>query len=290
MVILENDDVKVSISSKGAEINSIIVKATGTEHIWQADPHVWGFHAPNLFPIVGGLKDNTLNVNGKAYPLNRHGFARNVTFRRIESTPLQATFEYRYDTETLQSYPYKFEFQVLYHLEDKALRVSYKVINLDEDAIYFSVGAHPAFNVPFSAEAKFEDYYLEFSETETLLAHQLGSDGLLTGQTQRIETQQNRLFLRRALFAQDALVFKNIRSKSVTLKSTKSNQQVKVSYPNFGYLGIWTKNDAPFICIEPWLGIADKQGEALDISKKEGMQRLEQGHVFETDYFIEVGD
>ncbi|HTN21411.1 MAG TPA: aldose 1-epimerase family protein [Pelobium sp.] len=289
MVILENDFLKVTISSKGAEIHSIINKADNTEYMWQANPDVWAFHAPNLFPIVGGLKDNTLNVNGQAYTLNRHGFARHVVYRRIESTPVHAIFEYRYDEETLKVYPYKFEFQVIYYLEGKRLRVSYKVINMDAGNIYFSVGAHPAFNVPFTAGESFEDYYLEFAAAETLITHQSGSDGLLSGNTNMVATQGNRLPLSRALFVNDALIFKNIKSRAVTLKSSKSDKQVKVSYPNFDFLGIWTKGDAPFICIEPWLGVSDTAGEAKDISQKEGIQELEKGHVFETDYCIEVG-
>ncbi|WP_017258954.1 aldose 1-epimerase family protein [Pedobacter arcticus] len=289
MVILENDFVKATISSKGAEIHSLINKADGTEYIWQGNPDVWAFHAPNLFPVVGGLKDNTLNVDGKAFTLGRHGFARHVTYRRIESTPIQAIFAYRYDEETLKVYPYKFEFQVIYHLEEKSLRVSYKVINLDLGNIFFSVGGHPAFNVPFTEGEKFEDYYLEFSTAEELHTHQSGSDGLLSGKTNLVTTEQKRLALSRDLFVNDALVFKNIQSRAVTLKSNKSDKQIKVSYPNFNYLGIWTKGDAPFLCIEPWLGVSDTAGEAKDISEKEGIQKLGYGHVFETDFSIEVG-
>lgn len=289
MVILENDFVKATISSKGAEIHSFINKADGTEYIWQGNPNVWAFHAPNLFPVVGGLKDNTLNVDGKAYTLGRHGFARNVTFRRIESAPLQAIFEYRYDEESLKVYPYKFEFQVIYRIEAKRLRVTYKVINLDVDSIYFSVGAHPAFNVPFTKGEKFEDYYLQFAETEELVTHQSGADGLLSGKTNLVATQENILPLSRDLFVNDALIFKHIKSRAVTLKSSKNDKQVKVSYPNFNYLGIWTKGDAPFLCIEPWLGVSDTTGEVKDISEKEAIQKLEKGHVFETDYCIEVG-
>ncbi|HEX7366109.1 MAG TPA: aldose 1-epimerase family protein [Pelobium sp.] len=290
MVVLENDFVKTIISNKGAEIHSLVDKANGTEYIWQANPEIWAFHAPNLFPIVGGLKNNTLNVNGKQFTMNRHGFARHVNFRRIESTPNSAIFEYRYDEETLQSYPYKFEFQVLYHLEARTLRVSYKVINLDAGDIYFSVGAHPAFNVPFSKDENFEDYYIEFEKVETLVSYQSGADGLQNGQSNTVKTVNNTLALSRDLFVNDALIFKHIQSKSVILKSQKSNKQIKVSYPNFDYLGIWTKNDAPFICIEPWLGVSDTAGEAKDIAQKEGIQKLEKGHVFETDYMIEVGN
>ncbi|RKD13841.1 aldose epimerase [Pelobium manganitolerans] len=289
MVILENDFIKATISSKGAEIHSLINKANGTEYMWQGNPDVWAFHAPNLFPVVGGLKNNTLNAKGQAYTLNRHGFARNVTFRRIESAPLQAIFEYRYDEETLKVYPYKFEFQVIYHLERGRLRVSYKVINMDEGDIYFSVGAHPAFNVPLTAGESFEDYYLEFEKEEALHTHWSNSEGLLSGETSEVVLAQNLLPLKRDLFAHDALIFKNIQSRAVTLRSTKSDKHVRVSFPYFAFLGIWTKADAPFICIEPWLGVTDTAEGHADISEKEGIQTLEKGHVFETDYCIEVG-
>ncbi|MFC5285271.1 aldose 1-epimerase family protein [Pedobacter alpinus] len=288
MVILENEHLKVAISSLGAQIHSINEKLDGTEYMWQANPAVWPFHAPNLFPVVGGLKDNTLNVNQKQYTLGRHGFARTSNFRRIESAPHQAIFELRYDEETLKIYPYKFDFQVIYHLEGRTLRVSYKVINMDEGSIYFSVGAHPAFNIPLAENDNFEDYYLEFNKEEKLITHKSSTNGLLSGETLAIATPNQKLFLTRDLFKDDALVFKNIKSREVILKSTKHSKQVKVSYPHLTFLGIWTKGDAPFICIEPWLGCSDTEGPAKDISEKEGIQMLKHGHVFETDYSITV--
>lgn len=289
MVTLENEYLKVAISSKGAEINSIIDKVDGTEYIWQGNPQFWPYHAPNLFPIVGGLKNNTLQVNNQKYTLNRHGFARTSNFRRIESAPQQAIFELRYDEETLKVYPYKFDFQVIYHLADRTLKTSYKVINMDEGTIFFSVGAHPAFNIPLAANDSFEDYYLEFNTSEELKTYKtVSSTGLFSGETVEVPTVENKIPLNRDLFKHDALVFKNIKSKEVTLKSTKHNKQVKVTYPHFEYLGIWTKDDFPFICIEPWLGCSDTEGELKDISQKEGIQSLKHGHVFETDYFITV--
>lgn len=288
MVTLENEYLKVTVSNVGAQIHSIIDKSDGTEIMWQADPTIWPYHAPNLFPVVGGLKENTLNVNQKQYTLGRHGFARTSIFRRIEAAPLQAIFELKYDEETLKVYPYKFDFQVIYHLEQRTLRVSYKVINMDESAIYFSVGAHPAFNIPLTGNDKFEDYYLEFSADEALVTYKSSINGLLSGETLAVSTPQQKLFLTRDLFKDDALVFKNIKSREVTLKSTQHNKFVKVSYPHLNYLGIWTKGDAPFICIEPWLGCSDTEGPAKDISEKEGIQMLKHGHVFETDYSISI--
>ena len=288
MVVLENDELKVSLSSKGAELMSIIDKRDQTEYIWQGNPEYWAYHAPHLFPIVGGLNQNSLSVDGNLYPLSRHGFARTSTFRRIESAPQQAIFELRYNQETLAAYPYKFEFQVIYFLVNRSLKVVYKVINLDSKDIYFSVGAHPGFNVPFNNETSFEDYYIEFQTDEHLQSHQLAANGLFNNERVTVLTEDKKLNLSYDLFEKDALVFKNIQSRSVILKSKKSTKQVKVDFPNFSYLGLWSKSKAPFICIEPWLGCADADGDQLDISKKEAIQQLKHGHVFETDFTITV--
>lgn len=288
MVVLENDELKVTLSSKGAELMSIIDKKDQTEYIWQGNPDYWAYHAPHLFPIVGGLNDNILSVDGNQYPLNRHGFARTSTFRRIESAPQQAIFELRYNQETLAAYPYKFEFQVIYFLTGRSLKVLYKVINLDSKDIYFSVGAHPGFNVPFTNDDNFEDYYIEFQNQEELKSHQLSDKGLFNGETIQVSTNNKQLALTYDLFDKDALVFKNLSSRSVILKSKNSDKQVKVDFPYFNYLGLWSKKKAPFVCIEPWLGCADTDGEVVDISKKEAMQYLKHGHVFETDFTITV--
>lgn len=288
MIILENDEIKVSLSSTGAELMSIIDKADQTEYIWQGNPDYWAFHAPHLFPVVGALNQDTLLVDGNKYPLSRHGFARTSTFRRIESAPHQAIFELRYNQETLNSYPYKFEFQVIYFLVNRSLKVVFKVINLDEKDIYFSVGSHPGFNVPFSKNENFDDYYIEFQKQEDLKSHQLSDHGLFNEETIAVPTPNKHLPLSYDLFVKDALVFKSLQSKSVILKSKNSTKQVKIDFPHFNYLGLWSKNNAPFVCIEPWLGCADTEGKPMDISRKEAIQHLEHGHVFETDFTITV--
>ena len=288
MITLENDDLKVVLSAQGAELISLVDKNDQTEYIWKGDESIWAYHAPNLFPIVGGLKDDTLWVDEKAYSMKRHGFARTAHFRRIESAPKQAIFRLRYDEETLKSYPYKFEFQVIYHLKGRKLEILYKVINMDDKSIYFSVGAHPAFNVPFTKGESFEDYSLEFQYEDELIARQLSEKGLFNGETAIIPTKQQELELNKSLFEKDALVFKNIKSRVVTLKSKFSNKTVKVEFPHFNYLGLWSKENAPFICIEPWLGCADSEGESTDIKHKEAIQKVEHGHVFETEFYISV--
>src|ERR1700712_4666201 len=151
MTTIENEFLKVEISTKGAQLTSVYVKENKIEHLWQGDANIWPYHAPNLFPVIGGLINDELLVDGQTYHMGRHGFARQSEFILLESDELQATYSLPNSETTLKVYPYKFDFQVLYTLIENALRVTYKLINHDKKTIYFSVGGHPAFRVPFTA-------------------------------------------------------------------------------------------------------------------------------------------
>ncbi|OOQ60059.1 aldose 1-epimerase family protein [Mucilaginibacter pedocola] len=288
MTILENEFLKVAIDAKGAQLSSLRNKVTGTEHMWQADADVWPWHAPNLFPIVGGLKNDQLHVNGNDYPMKRHGFARLSEFILLESSEASATFSLPNSEKTLEVYPYKFDFQVLYTLIENALRITYKLINKDKQPVYFSVGGHPAFNVPFGPDENYEDYYIEFEASETHHSHLLSKEGLFTGETAEVAIENRRLYLTRELFAADALVFKNLQSRMVTIKSDKHEHSLAVEFPHFNYLGLWAKPGADFVCIEPWLGCADSEGEPKDIKDKEAIQKVAVGHVFEASYYVSL--
>ncbi|MBL4678160.1 MAG: aldose 1-epimerase family protein [Mucilaginibacter sp.] len=288
MTILENDHLRVAIDAKGAQLSSLINKQTGVEQMWQADANVWGYHAPNLFPIVGGLLNNELHVDGQTYKMNRHGFARQSEFLILDGDEEHAGFSLPYSEHTLEVYPYKFDFQVLYTLIDNALRITYKLINRDTRSVYFSVGGHPAFNVPFNKGETYEDYYLEFETQEDLQSHLLNSDGQFTGETTPIKLTNKKLQLNRELFANDALVFKNLKSRLVNIKCNKHDQSLSVEFPHFNYLGIWSKPGADFVCIEPWLGCADAADGPKDIKQKEAIQKVAVGHVFEASYYISI--
>lgn len=288
MTTIENEYLIAQIDAKGAQLSSLIDKATGTEHMWQADESIWPWHAPNLFPVVGGLINNELVVDGQKYPMSRHGFARQSEFVLLNADDVSASFSLPYCDKTLQVYPYKFDYQVLYTLIDNSLRITYKVINLDKKTIYFSVGAHPAFNIPFNKGENYEDYYIEFETDEHLETELLSGDGFFTGESHPVPTPGNKLHLTRHLFDADALVLKKLSSRMVTIKSNKHDQTLSVEFPHFAYLGIWAKPGADFVCIEPWLGCADTQGEQKDISKKELIQKLHAGHVFEAPFFISL--
>jgi galactose mutarotase-like enzyme len=288
MIILENEFLKVAISPQGAQLTSIYNKTANLEQLWQADASVWPWHAPNLFPIVGGVINDQLLVDGKTYPMKRHGFARRSEFVVLRSDEVQAVFSLPGSEIIRAVFPYKFDFEVMYMLIDNAVRVTYKVINLDKKTIYFSVGGHPAFNVPFYKDEKYEDYYLEFETDEKLVTHLISPDGMFSGETKPVKLDGQKLWLNEHLFDNDALVFKNLRTREVTIKSKNHAQTLSVEYPHFNYLGVWAKPGAPFVCVEPWLGCTDTEGEPKDISKKENIQKLSAGHVFEAAFYISI--
>ncbi len=288
MVTLENEFLKVEISPTGAQLTSVFNKLNRTEHLWQGDPSVWAFHAPNLFPVVGECYNKEIRVDGKAYPMERHGFTRTSEFVMQDCTDVHAKFSLGHSESTQKAYPFKFTFQVLYDLFDSELRISYKVINQDDNSIYFSVGAHPAFNIPFFKGEKYEDYYIEFEHEEELVRSLLTEEGFFNGQTDTVAQNGNKIDLNKDLFKSGALVFKKLRSREVLIKNHKTPNFISVSFPHFESLAVWAAPGADFVCIEPWLGYGDNVGGPGEFRNKEGIRTLEHGHVFEVDYTIGI--
>ncbi|MBS1504316.1 MAG: aldose 1-epimerase family protein, partial [Bacteroidetes bacterium] len=107
-------------------------------------------------------------------------------------------------------------------------------------------------------------------------------------ETAPVKLDGKKLHLTRDMFLHDALVFKKLRSREVKIGSDKHEKTISVEFPHFNYLGIWAKPGADFVCIEPWLGCADSVGKHVDITKKEAIQRLKHGHVFEASFFISI--
>ena len=278
---ISNKKLSASIKHHGAELFSLIDNQN-KEYIWNGNPDFWPKHSPVLFPIVGSLKNDTYTFNQKEYHLSRHGFARDREFELIGKTGSSATFSLIYNEETLQKYPFKFELQIIYKLEENKLKISYKVINKGETQMPFSIGAHPAFSLP----EEFSNYSIQFEKEENP-QYSLLENGLISNTTETLETSNNTVFLNYKLFENDALVFKTLESNSLTILEN-SKPYIKVDFEDFPSLGIWTKENAPFICIEPWFGYSDTLEKSGDLFKKEGIIVLEAKQTFSTSFNIEI--
>lgn len=277
---ISNNFLSAKINSKGAELFSL--KTNNQEYIWEGNPDFWGKHAPVLFPIVGTLKNNSYQINEKNYKLSRHGFARDMTFELIEKTENSATFSIQSSEETLKVYPFEFELQIQYLLEEKKLNTSYKVINKSQFQMPFSIGAHPA----FALNGNFEDFEIQFEKNEPLVYSLLEND-LISNQTKTLEKQNGVVPLNYKLFENDALIFKNLASKSLNILKNKT-PLLKVDFQGFPHLGIWTKKDAPFLCIEPWYGYSDTNDSTGNLFEKEGIQLLDANEIFQSNFTIEI--
>ncbi|EEP9868051.1 aldose 1-epimerase family protein [Listeria monocytogenes] len=290
MIKLENEVLLVEMKTAGAELTRIFHKDTGLEYLWNADSKFWGRHSPVLFPTVGRLVDDTYLVDGKQYHLGQHGFARDRAFQVIEQTENTVRFELDADEDSLAIYPYKFKLSIIYTIEKNTVAVSYEVENTDNKRIYFSIGAHPAFHLPLTNGTTFEDYYLDFGTEENL--ETLCLEGpYRSGDIKKIVDEPARyLPLSYDLFKNDALIFEALKQKEMTIKSDKTPHFVKVSFPEFPFVGVWTaKPGTPFLCIEPWYGIADGAGESVELRDKAGIEHLEPEAVFASEYEITVG-
>ena len=269
------------INSKGAELISLKDKSN-REYIWEGNPEFWGKHSPVLFPIVGTLKNNCYNYNDNSYHLLRHGFARDYDFELISQTENQAVFSLISNDETKKVFPFNFELQLCYTLLDNKLTLAYKVINKDTVTIPFSIGAHPAFALPQS----FTNYTLEFEKAESLMSYQLEND-LLSDTTNSIELLGNELPLTYSLFENDALIFKKLNSKQISILENQK-PLIRIQFEDFPHFGIWTKNNAPFICLEPWLGYSDTVHSSGTILEKETIQLVQSNNTFNCHFSIEI--
>ncbi|EUJ42191.1 hypothetical protein BCAMP_00290 [Brochothrix campestris FSL F6-1037] len=286
MYTLETDQAIVKIAVKGAELQSFIRKDTGIEYIWQADPTYWGRHAPILFPNVGRLQDNQYHYQNKYYSQPQHGFARDLPFTVVTVSPTHILLELTQTAETLKNYPFAFNLRIAYYLEDANLKVEWTVTNPAEATLYFSIGGHPAFNIPLETQQTFTDYDLVFSQPFD--GELLSLEGPFLNQSvqKRLSKQAiTHVPLSKALFKEDALIFEDI--AELTLANKQRTHGVRVHTAEMAFVGVWSPlNDAPFVCIEPWQGIADTTDTSKEWSTKYGSHKLAAGEIFQKAYTI----
>lgn len=278
-VTLKNDKLTAKIDSKGAELLSL--EKQQTEYMWQKDPAFWGKTSPVLFPIVGNLRNDTVTFHGTPYTIPKHGLCRTAEFHVDSVSQTDAVFSYSYNDETLTHYPYRFKLILAYHLNETALIITYTVENLDSQEIDYCFGAHPGFNVPLEKDGVFEDYCIEFSSYEPDGCPVFDFEQNQINMANRIDLMNGskKLMLRYSYFDNDALIFDKVHSDSVKLYSTKSGKGVEVSFGDFDFIAFWTpiKMGAPFLCIEPWCGMAVCSDEGETFEEKRGVKHLTVG-------------
>jgi galactose mutarotase-like enzyme len=268
-VSISSRDLNAEIDPLGAQL-STLRDGAARDLLWNGDPAVWNGRAPVLFPIVGALAGGRYRLGAKTYPLSRHGFARGKLFEIVDSTSSAATFRLKADAASLLVYPFSFALEVHFDLHGPTLSVTTSIRNLGGEDMPASFGYHPAFRWPLPFGRARCAHFIEFTTDEAATIRRLNADGLLSPRRHPTPIHSRRLALEDALFQDDAIIFDEIRSRSVTY-GADDGPRIRVSFPDTPYLGIWTKLTADFICIEPWHGVADPEGFSGDFKAKPGV-------------------
>jgi galactose mutarotase-like enzyme len=277
---IESGQIVVQVESKGAEIRRLFNKFWNTELLWPGAENIWNRSAPILFPIVGKLKNNQYQYSGNSFTLSQHGFARDAEFNCLRCDGSSILFSLKSNIETKKIFPFDFELQVKYELVEDQLDISYKVINSGNSDLLFSIGSHPGFQIK-----NLTNSHIEFEKIEK---EYFGLDSGLVDLEHPMNFNKNKLMLEPNLFKDDAIIFKDLKSNFVDLVDTKSRQVIRVGGIQKKYLGIWGKEQLPFVCIEPWAGLSDTLNHNGNFEEKVGILKLAPLKEYDFKYFIKL--
>ena len=281
---LSSASLTAAVRPLGGELVSLRDRA-GTEYIWQGDPAFWSGQNPILFPIVGSLREGRVDIDGRAFAMDRHGFARRSAFTPVEQGPDFLVLELRESRSTLARFPFPFVLRVRHRLLENGFSTAFTVENPGPEPLPFCVGAHTAIRCPLFEGERFEDYELTFDRPEdgdTLL---LTPQGLLQDGKSEPKLRGGRLRLDYDDFRRlDTLIFQGLRSQSVSLRHRETGRGVALDFREFPMVAFWTKPDAPFLCMEPWHGCAAYENESGRFRDKPHVLTLAPGEQKELTY------
>lgn len=287
--VLENDFLKVTVASLGAELQSIYDKDKEQEYLWNGDGKYWPRRAPVLFPFVGMLKNKEYIYQGKAYDMTQHGFARDFEFECTCQEESCLWFRLNSSERTLELYPFEFIFEIGYELDGRCLKVLWKVTNPSENKMYFSIGAHPGFMCPLKDCEKQPSYFIDFHTDKNLQYNLIKQDGLVGIYGEELALDQGIVSIDAHMFDRDALIIENSQTQAVSLLDSHKKPYVTVHF-DAPLFGVWSPagKNAPFVCIEPWYGRCDRVDFNGTLEQREYGQKLDAHAVFEKNYIIEI--
>ncbi|WP_461239513.1 aldose 1-epimerase family protein [Paucilactobacillus sp. N302-9] len=285
MITIDNEQLTAEFTTLGAQLTSLKKKTDSFEYIWQGDPVFWKYQAPVLFPFVGRLKDDQYQYQDKTYSQTQHGFARQSEFQVVSQSQNKVQFELRADETTKEVYPFDFLLTITYSLDGNRLLVSYTVKNMDNTELLYALGAHPGFNISIQHGAVLDVQPAQEYEQIPLVGPYNDIEHLKTINLTKP------LSLERTLFKNDAIIL-NLKMQSTKL-SLKDNQNhlVSVNLTQTPFVGVWTPFDkeAPFVCLEPWWGIADSVTSNYQLTQKTAINHLAVHQSQQMGFEIEIG-
>ena len=288
---LKNKKLQATAETFGGELISLRDQ-NGTEYIWDGTPPYWSGRNPVLFPIVGRLKNNSIEIDGTSYEMAQHGFARKTEFTVLEQAEDRIIFELRENENTLPLFPFPFSLQVCHQLLENGFSTTFRVENTGTRPMPFCIGAHTAFRCPLHSEERFEEYQIVFDQPEDADMILLNSENLISHvDREPLLRQQDRFNLDYSVFARlDTIILEGLRSTGVGLLHSKSGHGVHMDFSGFPMIAFWTQGDkkAPFVCLEPWHGCAAVDNENGCFTDKHHCIILQPGEMKQLSYTVSL--
>ncbi len=287
--VLKNDCLKVEIDSFGAELKSVSRETSGREYMWQADPTFWGRTSPVLFPFVGSLKNKQYIIDGKAYPMGQHGFARDMEFELINQTESEIWFQLKSNDDTLIKFPYEFILRIGYVLNENSLQVKWVVENPSSKELLFSIGAHPAFNCPINGETDKTGYKISFKGLSEV--HHYGNANAFgladPSENITLPLENECAVITSDFFDRCTYFVDGKQTDEVSIIDREGNPYITMTF-DMPLFALWSPEgkNAPFLCIEPWYGRCDAVNFDGELKDREHQNILDADGVFETGYTI----
>lgn len=287
MFTLKNDKLEIKVNAHGAELVRVVKDRV--DYLWDGNSEFWGRTSPVLFPIVGAVADDTYIVDGEKFHLSQHGFARDMTFEVVSQTEDELLFRLVSSDTTRAKYPFDFELRIGYVIEGNTVAVKWEVLNNGDVTMPFSIGAHPA----FAAGPNLSDYALQMKDSKGIETYVFDSErGLVDITVGKVEVIENLPFLplSQDLFEEYPTLILEGESE-IMLRSYTHDREVEIAFDGFPYVGVWSPINtagevAPFVCIEPWYGMADTSPTPNELTEKKGIQLLEAGEKFVASYMM----
>ena len=259
--ILENDELKVTVNSIGAEVAGVCCKKTGAQMSWQGNPEVSPRRAPLCWPYVGNLWNKEYKIDGKSYAGGIHGFLRDLEF---VNTKVGSCLEFvcQWSEETLKMFPRKFKVTIRFSLEKRTLRQEVTFENVGEEELRFGFGYHPGYVIPFDDKHTTEDYEIRFDSIQSPEVVEV-EEGYVSGKTHSLMTEKEAFSLHDRMFDVNSICMKGLTSKTIALVEKDTGKNITMDIEGFPYVLVWSvpgNPDLKFICMEPWHNLQDEVG------------------------------
>lgn len=288
---IENDFIKATFSDKGAELCSMLLKKDQKEYVWQANPDIWAHHAPLLFPLIGRLKDGEYTFEGRTYHATSHGFGRDSLFEVLHQNDQSITFVLYPNELSAQMYPFAFELQICYTLQDHTLKKTHTFINKDNRTLFYEIGGHDGYNLCLEEGETMEDYYLDFGNLDAIYPLCLDEKILILKDTYKLPLTDGKLKLSMDLFKVDALMLHNIPVHTIAIRSVKSDRKIQIDFDDFKTIGIWTKYkdfNTNYLCFEPWSTLPDCAYLGKELEEKIDIRKVQAGEQDQVSFSITI--